>query len=210
MLNNPKNEILVFLDSDNIEMNARSISLEKMVSIRIEDIESTSIPSGYEKFKNWLSSFGEIVCSFAFAPRDKMSIDVKSFYEQGFIPICCPVLPDKMVLEQEEKRDLELFIREGKEAEFDPHSPSPVINTTDELMIKTAIKLIPKMPSITHVCIASGDGDFYPIVKIAKHHGKKVMIMVANQRSASKFLLSQADKGPDGKRMIHYFDPRTG
>lgn len=194
-----RKEIIVFLDSDNIEINAMSGSLEK--------IENVLMHLGYERFKKWLSSFGEVICTFAFAPEDKMRFDSKFFYQQGFIPISCPVLLDRKHIARQEKKDFDLFLKEGKETECNSLYSSPTINTTDKLMIRIALKLLSKMPSITHVCVASGDGDFMPIVKAAKKLGKKVMIMAANYRSASKFLLAQADKSPDGKKMVHFFNP---
>ncbi|OGZ63263.1 MAG: hypothetical protein A3C58_00285 [Candidatus Staskawiczbacteria bacterium RIFCSPHIGHO2_02_FULL_34_10] len=191
-----ENQIAVFLDSDNIEINMRGGPLERL-----------SIDVGWERFKDWLFSYGNIAFVFAFAPEDKIRIDGKSFYRHGFIPVSCPILIDEKESKKRDLEDIELLLNEGKNREFDPVKPVPVINTTDELMIRTAKELIPKMPCLTHICIASGDGDFMPIVEIARQYGKKIMIMIGDYKSPSKELLRQANKGPNGKKMIYLFNP---
>ncbi|MEK7541028.1 MAG: NYN domain-containing protein [Patescibacteria group bacterium] len=189
-------KIAVFIDNDNIEINMKSEPLEKL-----------SMDIGWERFKIWLSSYGDIAFIFVFAPEDKIRTDGKYFYKQGFIPVSCPIIINEEERRKRDSEDMELLLKEGKDREFDPLQLVPTINTTDEIMIKTAQELIPIISRITHVCIASGDEDFLPIAKMAKKNGKKIMIMISDYKSPSKELLLQASIGPNGKKMIHLFDP---
>ncbi len=188
------NKIAVFIDDDNISMNMKTALPEKF---------STEL--GYKRFKDWLSSFGETALVFVFAPDNSALVKGEFFYKQGFISVSCPILMDREEMERREKSDFERMIQ-GETVEVESKNP-PVINTTDETMRKTAKIVIEHMSEITHICIASGDADFIPIVTAAKAKGKKVMIMISGLRSSSKNLLKKANRDERGKKMIHLFNP---
>lgn len=187
------NKIAVFIDYDNIEINMKTTPPEKF-----------SRDLGYKRFKEWLSSFGEICVIFIFAPDNSSLVNGEYFYKYGFINISCPILIDREKIETDELEHMSLG---GRELEFEPSDFAPIINTTDAIMINTAKIVINLMPEITHICIASGDGDFMPIVKMAQAKNKKLMIMIGGFKSSSRDLLKEADRDENNKKMIHIFDP---
>lgn len=179
------NKIAVFIDYDNIRINMKTDPPEKLA----EEL-------GYERLKSWLSEIGEITAVFVFAPAVTIYANIEFFYKLGFIPIACPMLPQK----SKEKKVLYGI-------ETDEPEDVPLINKTDEVLIKVAEMIINLTPDITHICIASGDHHFIPVAELTKSQGKKVMIVIANYRP-SKELLYFADRDQlTNKRMIHLFNP---
>ena len=88
-----ENQIAVFLDSDNIEINMRGGPLERL-----------SIDVGWERFKDWLFSYGNIAFVFAFAPEDKIRIyscrqgphEIQDFDRAEYTEGWFPYRPNKM------------------------------------------------------------------------------------------------------------------
>jgi len=182
-----KNKIAVFIDYDNIKINMKTEPPEKLAE-----------KLGYNRMKSWLSDFGEVIAVFVFAPAITISANIEFFYKLGFIPIACPMMPQK----SEEKGILYGVDKESTEV-------LPPINKTDDMLISVAEMIIKIAPDITHICIASADHHFVPIARLAKQEGKKVMLVISSLRP-SKELLRFADKnGPNigDTRMIHYFNP---
>lgn len=181
----PPNKIAVFIDYDNIKMNMKTNPPEKLAE-----------GLGYERLKSWLSKTGEIVAIFIFAPAVTIFANIEFFYKLGFIPIACPMLPQKV------KEERVLYgIETEKNEELRP------INKTDEVLINVAETIINLMPDITHICIASGDHHFIPVAKLAKSRGKKVMIVIGSYRPSKKFL-DFADRDQlANRRMIYLFNP---
>ena len=179
------NKIAVFIDYDNIRINMKTEPPEKLA----EEL-------GYERLKSWLSKVGEIVGIFVFAPAVTIFANIEFFYKLGFIPIACPMLPQKG---KETKVLYGIEIEESEEL--------PPINKTDEVLIKVAETIINLAPDITHICIASGDHHFIPIAELAKRKGKKVMIAISNYRPSKKFIEFADRDQLTNRKMIHLFNP---
>ena len=183
----PSNKIAVFIDYDNIKINMKTEPPEKLSEI-----------IGYERLKFWLSQIGEIVVVFIFAPAVTIYANIEFFYKLGFISIACPVF------RKTKKENPSLL----NDPEFKEYEPEEIIslNTTDEVMIDLAKKIISQMSEITHICIVSADHHFIPIAQLAKAKGKKTMIVFSSY-NPSRQLLTFADKNIDGRPMLHFFNP---
>jgi hypothetical protein len=130
----------------------------------------------------------EIFDTFLFSPLFIVYTDFKLFHDHGLVSTTCPKVP----LGSPEKKD-----------------------TVDTILIEKGLKWITH-PELTHLCLASGDSDFIPLVKEAKKIGLKIMLSaldpavarVPGRQFLSKELAKMADISPKtGQPMIHYFCP---
>ena len=166
--------------------------------MRTEPPEKLSEELGYQRLKEWLSTFGEVAATFVFAPAVTVSSHIEFFDQMGFIAVACPVL------HVTKKEKPALFFQD----EFRPYERDEVIalNKTDDVMIDVGTKMIQLMCGVTHICIASGDHHFIPLAVEAKKLGKKVMFAFSNYKP-SRELLTFADRNPNNRRMLHLFNP---
>jgi len=138
------------------------------------------LPDGFTKLKAWLESIGKIFAVFVFvSPHIIGWREVEEiFKEDGVFTIVCG---SKI---------------EGKTA----------INTTDDKLIELGEKMLEINPNLTHLCLASGDSDFEPLVNKAKELGIKTMIASADLKSLSRRLIALADRFfESGEKMILVF-----
>lgn len=189
--NHKSHRIIAFIDDDNISVNQKTDPPE-----RFND------ELGFVRFKDWLSSFGEVIAIFVFAPATATYVRGEMFYKLGFVPISCP----KVLKHQEETRqDYEKYLKDEEFTAKDIQVHTE--DTTDQILIRLGELIVNNMLNVTHICIASGDGHFVPLANLARKNGKKVMTMIASVRSASRELIKATDRDPAGKRMIYIFNP---
>lgn len=181
------NKIALFIDRDNI-----------LINMKTEPPEKLSEGFGYQRMMSWLEQYGEICLKFVFAPAVSTAANIDFFYELGFIPVSC-------LQYRTSKNKSPSLIGDDEFRQYE-RDETIVINKTDETMIDVAKRTIDLMPEVSHICIASADADFIPIVEFAHEKGKKVMIAFSSLR-ASKQLLRLADRDEKGKRMLHLFNP---
>ena len=142
-----------------------------------------------ERLFKWIEDEAdEIFDTFLFTPIYMIYTDYQLFHDNNLVPITCPKVP----LGSLEQRD-----------------------TVDAMLIQKGLKWITH-PSLTHLCLVSGDSDFIPLLKQAKERGLLIMLSALDPAllknpeypSLSKELAEMADISPKtGKKMIHYFSP---
>jgi len=151
--------------------------------------ERFSRAAGLERLFAWIKNEAdEIFDTFLFSPLHITYTDYQMFHDQHLVPITCPKVP----LGSPDKKD-----------------------TVDPVLIKKGLKWITH-PSLTHVCLVSGDSDFIPLLGEAKKIGLMIMLSALDPSLAkdpqcpplSKELAEMADISPKtGQKMIHYFSP---
>jgi len=151
--------------------------------------ERFSRASALKKMFAWISSeVDKIFDTFVFCPLYMAYTDYQMFHDLGLFLTTCPKVP----LGSPQKKD-----------------------TVDPTLIERARKWITH-PDITHVCLASGDSDFIPLLKIAKQRGLKIMVCALDPALArdprhlplSRELAEMADVSEKtGEKMVHYFSP---
>ena len=151
--------------------------------------EKFSYEVALKKLFAWIKSeVDEVFDTFLFAPLYITYTDYQLLFDNHLVPITCPKVP----LGSAEKRD-----------------------TVDPILIEKGSKWITH-PSLTHVCLVSGDSDFVPLLKKGKVRGLLVMISGfdpalskdPDHPSFSKELGEMADVSPKtGQKMVHYFSP---
>jgi hypothetical protein len=140
-----------------------------------------SMAAGFERMIRQLAKVAPISQVFIFGPPDAINIDLDLLDEQGFCPRPCPKARNK---------------RTGEE-----------IDTVDPKLMDFAGKMIDRTPELTHICLASGDKHFAPLIRHAKRHGLEVLIVAGSKDSLSRELFDLADKDPEGEKMVYYFSP---
>ncbi len=145
--------------------------------------EQLSFEKGFDRLVLKIAEdVGRIVGIFVFVPPNLASIWCDLFHKQGFFTIVCPKVRPKRGVEE--------------------------IETVDQTMIEFGKKIIPLIPSLTHLCIASGDVDFLPLSKIAAQNGLRTLIVTGSWDSLSKELRESAERTRDGQRKLVYcFSP---
>lgn len=140
-----------------------------------------SMAVGVHKLISWTKSEAiEIFETFLFAPLDTLYSDYQMFHEFGFTIVTCPRIP----LAAERRTD-----------------------TSDWQLIKSGKRWITH-PDVTHLCLASGDIDFLPLVQEAKEKGLKFMVSAASEKALSSRLREEANKSLiTNEKMVHIFDP---
>ena len=129
-----------------------------------------SVSQGFLKLKEQIGQeMGEIVSVYVFAPSHLASSTVweKTFYELKFPVIICPKVTDE---------------KEGGERD-----------TVDEILIREGRKLIKNM-NLSHLCVASGDGDYVPFYQDAIAMGLKTVTIYASDDSLARELMKVSDK----------------
>lgn len=160
------------------------VDFENLLICARDNIEPTrfSIESGFKRIiKNIADETGEIVGIFAFLPSDRAMVWGRELYEMGFNIINCPRIKTK----------------KGQDED-----------TTDSRLMELGEWLINNIKSLTHICVATGDSDFSPLLEKAALKGLKTMVVAANVRSLSPELIRLTDINPLTKRkMIYLFSP---
>lgn len=152
-----------------------------LLVVDLDNIEANfpkrlNFPAELAKLLQWLEEIGEVSGAFVFAPLNTAYYRLETFQKQGFFNIICPKLL-------------------GPEGEKD---------TTDETLIKFTKGQIEECPSLTHLCLASGDKDFLPLIEEAKRKGLKIAIAVSTFSSLSFELMGREDKHPTtGEQMLY-------
>jgi len=108
----------------------------------------------------------EVVAVFVFIPRFS-TMWSKEFHKSGFFMIYCPKILNK---------------------------ESQEVDTVDETMIQFGQLMIQQIPDLTHLCIASGDQDFIPLIRQAIQKGLKTIVVPGSNRSLSLELKRVADR----------------
>lgn len=171
----PKNKILVLLDWKNLT-----------ISLDISSSERFSLTAALDRFQRQLTEeVGEIASVFVFGPNHLSSLEAEAFYQEGFpvvSMILCPLIKPKG---QEEK-------------------PVKRRDTTDEILIEFMSEMTNLMPSITHICLGSGDKDFVRAVRKAMRKRLKIILAVGDLTPLASELSDLADINPiTGKKMIY-------
>jgi len=171
------NKIILLLDLKNIVIGiSASPSPEKLPLTSIFDRLQRQITD----------EVGEIASVFVFTPDHLTSLEAEALYQEGFLmvtAILCPRVKIKEKLEGEpvKKRD-----------------------TTDEILVEFIVEMTSLMPSITHICLGSGDKDFVRAVRKAVRKRTKIMLAVGNLTSLSPELAELANVNPlTGRKMIY-------
>ena len=143
------------------------------------DYPSRSIIEELKKtLKQIAKEVGEIFAVFVFVPYNTASLFAEDFYRAEFIPILCFRVKDKD--EQAEK------------------------DTVDKTMSDFGRKIITAMPSLTHLCVGSGDFHFLPLIINASCTGLDVGLIVSGLKPLSFDLIKEIDKKPGtNERMVY-------
>jgi len=80
-------------------------------------------------------------------------------------------------------------------------------DTVDPKLIELGTTLIEKMPTLTHLCLASGDKDFVPFLRWAKQQGLKIILAPATAESLAQDLIPLACDNPErpGEKAVFFF-----
>lgn len=158
------------------------IDLENLlINLPTTSPERFSMTVGFDRVIRQISQeAGEIVNVFVFTPPHLALLWSNTFYDQGFFTILCPKVKSKKIKEED---------------------------TTDQTIIDFGKGIIDQIPDLTHLCMASGDKDFNPLIRKAIHKGLKIIVVAGNLRSLSSKLISLADKRADGTKMVYLLSP---
>ncbi len=147
--------------------------------------EGFSLISGFDRLMEKLGEIGKVELIYLFAPPGISDHFLEIFYHQGINIISCPKITPK---ERGPKRD-----------------------TTDETMIRFGEELIDQIPTLTHLCIGSGDKDFCGLARYAIRKGLKIIITAASKTSLAPELIDLASRDPETKkRRVIWFTPQKG
>jgi len=82
-------------------------------------------------------------------------------------------------------------------------------DTVDPRLIELGTTLIEKIPTLTHLCLASGDKDFIPFLRWAKQQGLKIILAPATAESLAEVLIGLACENPErpGEKAIFFLSP---
>lgn len=149
-----------------------------------EDPLSYSLSEAFDKIIEQLVKTGRVGMIFAFASQQSTVPLINMLYTKRLHLFVCPKVVIDKVGPSIEKKD-----------------------TVDARLIEVGRDLLSRMPSVTHLCLGSGDGDFVPFVIWAKHQGLKIIIAAGNRQSLARELAELADKDSTGKPAIYFFSP---
>jgi len=143
------------------------------------DPENFSLSLGFDNLMKNLAQLGKIGSVFVFTPPHIAPSHLELLVKLRFFPIFCPKVKDK----------------KGEESD-----------STDNMLMDFGRKMIEQMPKLTHLCLASGDKDFLPLIREAIHRGLKIIIVAGDTKSLSDELIDLADKNPaTGEKMVFLF-----
>jgi len=150
------------------------------LSLDLPRPEGFSLVSGFDRLMKKLGEIGKVELIYLFAPPGISDHFLEIFYHQGINIVSCPKITPK-----------------GK---------GPKRDTTDETMIRLGKELIDRVPTLTHLCICSGDKDFCGLARYAIRRGLKIIITAASKASLAPELIDLASKDPKtkGKRVIWF------
>jgi len=152
-----------------------------MLNCKIPSPDRLSIIEGFDQLVRQLAKVGEILNIFVFGPPQAVNLELEDFRKLGIYAIPCPKIKDKA----------------GQETD-----------TVDQTLIEFGKKAISQIPNLTHLCLASGDKDFIPLLREAMRRGLKIIIVAGSISSLSAELIPLADKDPaTGRKMILTFSP---
>lgn len=143
--------------------------------------DNFSVASGIEKIDRTLREIGEVTAVFACAPFHSLSPHMDLMVQYQIFPVLCEKIRTKT---------------------------GQLTDTADSNLIRLGEKLIDNFQDLTHLCIGSGDRDFFPFCKTAQRKGLKIIIVVGKPKSLSKELTKLVDVRPEtGEKMIYTFSP---
>jgi len=157
------------------------IDLENLLrGVKSSSPKEFSVEEGFNKFIGQVTEdVGSIIKGFVFAPPHLASLYANEFYKMGFFTILCPKIKNK-----------------GSEDQ----------DSVDKVLQKLGCKEISHNPSLTHICLGSGDKDFSDLIQEAKLTGLKIMILAGSIPSLASDVIKLADKNPKtGKKLIYLF-----
>ncbi|MFC1630241.1 NYN domain-containing protein [Patescibacteria group bacterium] len=143
-------------------------NLVEALSLHIEDEKQPSLLYRLDDLVKRISrEFGEVVGGFFFLPPHLVNRWTEILRPLRFFFVVCPKVIDK-------QKKLE--------------------DTADETMIEHIRFLKDNIEGLTHICIATGDQDFAPVIRETVRKGLKIIIIAGSYKSLSEELKRLADK----------------
>ena len=151
---------------------------EIIVLVDIENLQASfqrggpkgfSLTAGFDKtLKRIAREVGRIYKVYVFSPPHLILLLGEELYNLRFTIIACP----------------KVHTKDG----------GTEVDTVDHTLIEFGKEKIGERRSLTHLCIASGDRDFAPLVREAIQQGLKVLVIASSPRSLSAELIRLADE----------------
>jgi len=149
-----------------------------LINTEVPSLERFSRAMGFDQLIRQLTNIGDIANVFIFIPPHIASPYTEIFQRLGFFIILCPKIKTK---------------EEGKK------------DTVDEILIELGKKMMDQIPSLTHLCLGSGDKDFVPLIREAIQRRLKIIVAVGSLKSLATDLINLADVNPlTGQKMVYF------
>lgn len=128
------------------------------------------------RIKEVAAEVGGVLDVFVFMPPHISYTWGESLHEKGFFIVACPKIRNKA----------------GEETD-----------TTDETIIKFGEMMMDNVRGLTHLCLASGDKDFSPLLNRAQRKGLENIIIAGDIKSLAGDVISLASQRKDGSRRVY-------
>lgn len=151
-----------------------------ILNIQTSDVENFSLRDGFDKLIHWLTRFGAVMNVFVFSPPQAILAQLGLIHQLGFYFIGCPKVKGK---------------------------GDKDVDTVDSTLMRFAREMILTVPTLTHLCLCSGDADFAPILVGARKAGLEIAVCSGDYHSLSHEIIRLISKDPEGKKMFHLFSP---